>query len=115
MAQFIESITHVDIIQKLKTEHGYWMSLDDALIECEIEAGEPTWQGSPQTASNMAEMETELLNGESTSCEGLPRLSIFNLSSAGVIVVRFWRVIMIFCTWEVTVTEFHWRRSLLPE
>jgi hypothetical protein len=66
LAQFLDSTVHVDIIQKMKVEHGYRMSLDDALDEYGIDAEEPIWQERPVTGADMPEMGAQLLNDEPT-------------------------------------------------
>lgn len=59
----LETSLHTDLIQDIKQQKGYYVSLDDALDEFSIDADEPKWMGSTVTGSDMPSMGLELVSG----------------------------------------------------
>ena len=57
----LETSLHTDLIQDIKQQKGYYVSLDDALDEFSIEADEPKWMGPKVTGADMPSMGLELL------------------------------------------------------
>lgn len=59
----LETSLHADLIQDIKQQKGYYVSLDDALDEFSIDADEPEWMGSTVTGADMPSMGLELVSG----------------------------------------------------
>jgi len=57
----LQSSTHVDLIDYMRRQEGYWVSLDDALDKHEIDSDEPEWLGKPVDGSDMPSFGLELL------------------------------------------------------
>jgi DNA polymerase elongation subunit (family B) len=59
--------THVDLLDTLRDDRGYRMSLDDALDEYEVEVdANPTWNGEKVTGAHMPDMGLEILSDRDT-------------------------------------------------
>jgi DNA polymerase elongation subunit (family B) len=59
----LETSMHTDLIQLVKDQKGYYVSLDDTLAEHNIDADEPEWLGKPVEGSDMPSMGLELISG----------------------------------------------------
>ena len=59
----LETSLHTDLIQDIKQEKGYYVSLDDALDEFSIDADEPKWMGKPVAGEDMPSMGLEIISG----------------------------------------------------
>lgn len=58
----LETSLHTDLIQIMKERKGYFVSLDDALEEHNIDADKPEWMGKPLEGSDMPSMGLELIS-----------------------------------------------------